>query len=877
MTPLHAWQRRLRALFNRAGSEQDLSDEMRFHLEMEAAQLARDGAPAPDARREARRRFGSVDRYTEELRDERGGRRLDAMAQDLRYALRLVRRSPAFASMVVLTLGLAIGATTAVFSVVNAVLLRPLPFARPDELVRVYAQNPDASQPRFSVSHADYLDWRRETQSFANLALFGNTTLTIAGDGEPERLSGLVVTSNFFDVFETRPALGRLFATGDEDGNASASVILANGFWRRRFGADSSIVGRSVPFAGRARVVIGVLPERFDFDGRPIDAVIVLAPAGIPGGQNHGQHLFESVARLKPRVTPEQAQLDLRTVAAHIAATHPDVKDWTANVFSFQAELVRGTQNPLLILLGASALVLLIGCINVANLLSVRAATRGREVGLRQALGASRGRLVSQLLIESGVLAAIGGTLGLIIAIAGTRVMFTLVPVGLLPRFTGSSVDASVLAFAAALSMLTALVVGLWPALRATDPAVARTLREGGRGSTGGAHGIRVRRALVVAEMSLALVLLVCSGLVLQSLNNIVNVDPGFRVDGISTMRLTLSGPRYPNDTAQIQFYRELLSRLSARPGIDAVAAANTPPIAGGGIVTPIRLPGRVTAPSEQLMSPVTGVTPGYFRTMSMRIIRGRDVSWTDPTATIVASEAAAKKLWPGEDPIGKRVAFGRQNDGLEVIGVVSDAHARGLVAEPTPMLYMSYDGAANIARTMSLVVRGSAPPAAIVATTKAVLHEIDPSLPVYAVRTVREVVDQSIAQPRLNTTLLTVFASLALLLAGIGIYGVVSFSVTQRVQEFGVRMALGAQRGDVMRLVLREGAVLVSLGIVIGSAGAMAATAAIRSWLFGVGRGDPVTFIATALMLGAIAFAATYIPARRATKVDPVLAMRGE
>ncbi len=875
--PIRTLIRRVSAFVNRARSERDIADEMRFHIDMEAGAIARDGASPTEAAREAQRRFGSVERYADELRDERGGGRIDALLQDLKYALRLVRRSPGFATMVILTLGLAIGANTAVFSVVNAVLIAPLPIPRAGEVVRVYSQNPDSSQPRFSVSYADYLDWQRETKSFSDLALFGNTVLTLTDGSEPERLTGLVVTSNFFRVLETRPALGRLLGPDDDNPDASASVVLSNGFWKRRFGGDSSVIGRSVPFNGRARVVTGVLPADFALDGRPVDAVIVLAPAGIPGAENHGQHLFESIARLRPGVDVRQAHDELRAVASQLAKAHSEIAGWSTNVFLHQAEMVRGTRGPLLIMLGASALVLLIGCINVANLLSVRAAVRGREVGLRQALGASRLRLMSQLLTESAVLTALGGALGLVIATAGTRAILAMVPAGLLPRFTDAGLNIPVLAFAAAICGLTVFIVGLWPALRATEAATLRGLREGGRWSTGGGHGTRARRSLVVAEISLALVLLVGSGLVLQSLYNILSVDPGFRADGVSTMRISLGGPRYPNDTSQIQFFRSLLAKLEGSPAIEDAAAANTPPISGGGIVTPIRLPGEVRSVADRRMSPLTAVTPGYFRAMGMRMVRGRDVEWTDPAPTLVASESAAKVLWPGEDPIGKRVIFGAQGDGLEVVGLVADTHARGLTVDPVPMLYMSYAGATNVARTMSLVVRGPGDPASLLTATKAALHEIDPALPVYNVNTVQQVLEQSTAQPRLNTTLLTVFAALALLLAGIGIYGVVSFSVTQRIQEFGVRMALGAQPGDVLRMVLREGGILTTLGLLIGTAGAIAATTLIRTWLFGVGRGDVATFAATAVVLGVIALAATYIPARRATRVDPVLAMRGE
>jgi predicted permease len=865
--------RRLRALVFRRSSERDIRDEVQFHLAMEARAIQHGGANAENAAREARRRFGGVDRYTEELRDERGTRIIEHIVRDVRYALRAARRTPGFSAIVVLTLGVAIGATTAIFSVVNAVLLLPLPFARPQEVVRLFAQNPDASQPRFGVSYADYLDWRAQTRSFSSMAVFANTTLTLTSDGEPERLAALNVTSNFFDLLETKPFRGRLFGSDDADG-VTPTVVLSHGFWMRRFGGDSSIVGREIPLAGRARQVIGILPSGFWLDGRPIDAAIVLNPAQIPNGANHGQHLFEAIARLRPGATLEQAQQDLRTVAARLATEHADITGWSANVFRFDAELVRGTRNPLLILFAAAGFVLLIGCINIANLLSVRATTRAREVGLRQALGASRGRLVSQLLAEAAVLTAAGGALGVLIATVGTRAMLRLVPQGVLPRQADVRVDSAALVFAVAVSLLTAVVVGLWPALRATMPDVMRALREGGRTQAGGRRTARVRQTLVVAEVSLAMVMLVCSTLVLRSLYNIVRVDPGFRSDRVVTMRVPPAGP----DSTLTSFYHRFVTSLEARPGIEAAAAANTPPIAGGGIITGIRLAGNTDDQNRGLMSMVTAVTPGYFRTMGMRLVRGRDIEWIDQVPVIVASEAAAKRLWPGQDALGKRVGFGGPaNPDVEVIGIVSDTRARGLTAEPAPMLYLSQNGATSVARTMSLVVRGVGDQATTVAAARAALKEVAPNLPVYNVQSMKDVIDLFTAQPRLNTTLLSIFAAIALLLATIGIYGVISFSVSQRVQEFGVRIALGAQRGDVARLVVREGFILGAVGVTLGAAGALGATRAVRTWLFGIEPTDAMTFVTTIAVLMAVALFASYLPAKRATRVDPILAMRGE
>jgi predicted permease len=868
-------RRTLTALLRRP-PDRDLEDELRFHLEMEANALSRDGLPSDRARDEARRRLGGVDRYTEELRDVRGGRRLDAFSQDIRYAARLARRSPAFAAIVVATLALAIGSSTAIFSVVNAVLLQPLPFPDPDALVRLYAQNPDRSAPRFSVSYADFLDWRRDTRSFSGMSVFAGTAPTLLGDGEPERIAGLAVSNNFFDVLGVRAALGRLFGPDDADGESSDAIILTDGFWRRRFGADPNIVGKRIEMTGRSRVVIGVLPQSFGLDGRPIDAFTVFAPSTISGVANHGQHMLETIARLAPGVTLAQAQQDLSAAAARLADSYADIKGWSANVFRFSDELTRGVKNPLLVLLAAAMLVLLIGCVNVANLLITRSAVRGREVVLRQALGASRGRLISQLLAESGLLAVLGGVVGVALSTLMTRTLIALAPQGLLPSSTAQLLDLRVLGFAMLLSLGTALLVGLWPAVRATTSKIASTLRDGGRTAAGATHAASIRRTLVVGEISLALVLLICSTLVLKSLRRMLDVNPGFAIDHIVTMRLAPGG-QYA-DTMLVALYRNVTRNIAGRAGIEAVAAANVPPLSAGGITTPIRLLGRPTTGTERIMSALTAVTPGYFKATDVKLLRGRDFTWDDPGPALIVNQTAAKQFWPNEDPIGKRVAFGiRDTVGLEVVGVAADSRSRAITTDPAPVLYMAYSGATNVARSMLLIVRGSGDVASLVATSKAALREVDPKLPLFGVRSLRAIVDQSLAQSRLNTTILAIFAGLALLLAGIGIYGVVSFSVAQRTQEIGVRMALGAQPGDVFRLVLREGTLLSALGVSIGLVAAWGATSVIQSWLFGIGRNDPTTLVLAASTLVAIAVVASAVPALRATRVDPLLAMRSE
>jgi predicted permease len=454
--------------------------------------------------------------------------------------------------------------------------------------------------------------------------------------------------------------------------------------------------------------------------------------------------------------------------------------------------------------------------------------------------------------------------------------MIKLAPPGLIPGAERIGMDVRVLAFAMGLSLLTAALVGVWPAVRASGAHLVETLHDGGRTTAGTMHAARFRRLLVVAETALALVLLVCSALVLQSLSNILGVDPGFQVDRVVAMRVTLSPAAYPDSTF-VAFYRELTTRLVGRAGIEAAAAANTPPLSSGGVVPQIRPIGKPNGTGEPMMSATTAITPGYFRTAGIRLIAGRDIAWSDPQPVLVLSQSAARRLWPGEDVLGKRIAFGQRDTvGLEIVGVVSDSRARGLTADPVPMIYMSFGGALNVVRTMSLLVRG-ADPASIMTATRAVVHELDPKLPLYNVQTLREIVDRSIAQPRLNTTLLTLFAAMALLLATVGIYGVVSYTVALRSQELGLRMALGAQRRDVLQLVLREGALLALGGVMIGVVASFGATRVIRSWLFGIGPGDATTLVVVSIALGGVALMASYVPARRATRVDPTLAMRAE
>jgi predicted permease len=872
---LHRIIRRLRALVQRDTVERELSDELRFHVDMETEKLMARGMARDDARRSALLTFGGVERYKEEARDVRGVRPLETVLQDLRYGARSMRKSPVFTIVVVLTLALGVGATTAIFSIVNAVLLRPLPYERSEELVRIYSQVPDGTLDRFSMSPLDYLDFRQRNRAFTDVAMWLNGTMTLLEGNEPERLSSVHGSENLFQVFGVRAERGRLFAAGDaERGDA---IVLSNGLWVRRFSSDTAIVGRKIRVNGTSRTVVGVLPASFRFYSRDVDVWTPLMQTTIPGYENRSQHLLSVVARLRAGFSAESAQQDVRRVAAELAAEFPKTNEgWTANAFGIRQEIVGDVRRPLTILFASSMFVLLVACINVANLQLTRGASRARELAVRRAIGASRTRLVAQLLSESLALAVAGGVLGLVVGVAGMRALVAIAPEGQISRLDEVSLDGSVFAFTMLVSIATGLLFGLWPALRGSDPELGRSLRDGGRTSTGGALP-RVRRALVIAEVSLALVLLVGAGLVLQSFARMVRVDLGIKSEQLVALRLSLPG-RY-SDSAQIPFHEELQRRLLARPGITTMSAADRAPVQAGGISTDIRLIERPDANDGKLMSFATIVVPDYFRTMGTPLLRGRDLRWNEPGRSIVVNEAAARRFWPGDNPLGKHIGFGRRriDSGFTVVGVVADVRRGDITLPEEPMVYMPLSAAPNLSRTMTIVVRGTLGTAGTIAAARAVIRELDPGLPVYDVRTVDTIVSQTVAQPRLNTTLLSAFAALALVLAVIGIYGVVSFSVAQRTQELGVRMALGAQPADVFRLVVREGAILAVLGVGVGIVASRLTTPVLASWLYGIQPRDTATFVVVAAGLVAVAVLASVIPALRATRVDPVLAMRGE
>jgi len=806
---------------------------------------------------------------------------MSLLVQDARLALRLARRFPLFTTVVLLTIALGVGATTAIFSAVHAVMLQPLPFADGDRLVSLWGTNPDKSVPRFGVSWPDFRDWKQRSHSFDDMSIYvANVTTLVAPEG-PESVACLYVSSNFLNVLGIKPAMGRGFGADDERGESSNVVLLSYGYWQRRFAGDRAVIGKSVTVNGRPRTIVGVLPADAQllgpaFVGAPLDIMTVMELSSYSNVERHAQHLFGAIGRLKRGVALAEARADILHTETQVAAENPEIAGWTASVFNLTDDLSLNTTQPLLILLAASLLLLVIACINVANLLLVRGASRAREIAVRQALGASHSRLAIQFLVESAILAVCGGLLGVGISALAVQAIRGMIPFGVIARADDIRMSAPVLGFALAISLVAALAFGAWPAMRSGSSArLNDDLRD--RSSSGAARA-RTRRTLVVAELSLAFVLAVCASLVWQSVRRMLTVDPGFRPQGVVTASITL-GKDYP-DSAAVSFYRTLLTDLEGRPGIEAAGATDTPPLGGGGIFTSIRLIGQPPRPANSpLMSTIRSITPGYFRALGMRVIAGHDLEWNEPTTSIVLSKGAAQSFWPGQPVLDKSIGFNTNPTPYPIVGEVNDTRQASLATAPAPIVYLSMRRYARVFHTMTIVVRGrtGVDVATTVAMLRSALHSIDPALSLYNVQTMESIVGQSTAQPRLNIALLGVFAGAALLLATLGIYGVVSYSVTQRRQEIGVRMTLGAQRWDIMRLVLGEGSALAIVGVGIGVVAALFAARLVQSMLFEIGAADPLTFVVVAAGLLIVALAASLLPARRAAAVDPLMAIRAD
>ena len=808
---------------------------------------------------------------------------MDTLWNDLRYGFRMMFKSPGFTLVAVLTLALGIGANSAIFSVVNAVLLRPLPYTDSDRLVWFWENQPDFHHA--NISPADFLDYQAQTQAFEQIAAYRQMDFTLTGNRQPEQIRGLIVSANYFSVLGIEVQSGR--ALQPEDGRAGAArvVVLSHGLWQRRFGGDPNLIGEALTLSGQSVTVVGIAPPQFKTERAEMwlnprnvvpDMLLTVDrdPATI-----RGSHYLHAIGRLNPGITLGQAQEEITAVAARLGEQYPATNSGhTIELVSLLDQTVGKLRPALFVLLGAVGLVLLIACVNVANLMLARATARQKEMALRTALGASRWRVVRQLLTESFALAALGGACGSLLAVWGVDLLVAMSP-ETIPRLHEIGVDRQVLGFTLLVSMATGIIFGLAPALAASRPNLNEALKEGGRGATPGASRGRMRGALVVAEVALALLVLVGAGLLVKSFVRLRSVDPGFQPARLLTMWLFLSDAKYAQQARRLAFLKDLTTRLEALPGVEGVGIGDDLPIAGTDSSMDLTVEGREAGNGERLMAGVHVVNPGYLEAMGIPLLKGRTFTERDTSEApevLLVNETMARRLWPGEDAVGKRIKLGTPDGAwAEVVGVVRDVKHNGLNAEPTMDAYGSH--LHDPWPWMSVSLRSNLEPTALEASVRREMQAIDPNQAISNVKTMDQVIGESVGERRLSMVLFGLFAAVGLLLAGVGIYGVIAYGVTQRRHEIGIRMALGAQTGDVLKLVVGQGMVLALAGVATGLAAAYGLTRLMTSLLFGVSATDTVTFVAIALVLGCVALLACYIPARRAAKIDPMVALRCE
>ncbi len=814
---------------------------------------------------------------------------MNNLFQDLRYGFRLLSKNLGFTAVVVLTLALGIGANTAIFSVINAVLLQPLPFAEPDRLVTVWNVNTKTGGDGVQVSYPDFNDWRAQSQSFEKMAAFRGRDLTVTGMGEAFRLRGATTTSDLFPLLGVAPRLGRVF-TPEEDRAGNHSAILSDTLWRTRFKADPNAVGRTISINSQSYTIVGVMPPKFAFpiSTDPVELWIGAAVDNEGAGaltNQRGNHAIEVIGRLKPGVSLAQAQSEVSRITDALQKQYPgENPDFGALVVPFFERVVGDVKLALMLLLGAVGCVLLIACGNIANLLLARAATRQKEVAVRAALGANRWRVIRQLLTESILLALLGGVAGLLLAWWGTDLLLKLVPGGL-PRVNETALSARVLGFTLLISVVTGVLFGLLPALHSFKLDLVTTLKDAGRGSSDGGSGNRTRNALIVTQVAVAFVLLVCAGLLAGSFWRLQQVNPGFDPKNVLTFRVSLPTSKYERNEQIESFYQRLSERIAALPSVTSASAVSVLPLSGQNSAVGFSIEGIPTDPNNAFPheSYLRITRPEYFNTMGITLLQGRDFDARDTlqgNAVVIINETLARKHFPGQNPLGRRISpsFAIDDRGTlarEIIGVVKDVHHASLREESGNEIYAPHSQAPF--NTLTMVARTSSDPQALIASVRREVIALDSELPVFNVRTLEETLSRSVAQPRFNTLLLAIFAGLALLLTAIGLYGVMAYSVTQRTRELGIRLALGAQRSNVLSLVIRQGMLLAGIGLGVGTVVAFALTRLMESFLFGVSATDPLTFGGIALLLAVVALAACFIPARRATKVDPMVALRYE
>ena len=885
----------VRALVGRAREDRETDEEMRFHLEMETQQNLRAGMTPDEARRRARLAFGGVDRYREEVRDERGTRWALDVGQDIRFAARSLSRRAGFTGIAALTLALGIGATTTLFGVVKTVLMTPLPYGRPEGVAMVWS-----AWKGFDRTWLSYDEWeayKAEVRAFADVGIFQTAAATFTdGSGEPERVRAGVVGANVFPILGVSPILGRGFTAEEDVIDGPNVIVLGYELWQRRFGGDPSVVGRDVQVNGRAATVVGVMPAGFrlplDFgaDGRteawmPI-AIDAESQGAAPGpafsGTGGGNHGLYGVARLAPGATVADANAQITALVARLSTegVYPPAMQFRGFALSVDEQVTGRVRPVLLVVFAAVGFVLLIACANVAGLLLVRGEHRRRELAVRVALGASARRVTRLLLTESALLAALGGSLGIALALLGTWLVRHTAPAAL-PRVGETRVDLGVLLFALGVAALTALLAGILPAVQATRVAPNAELKEGGRGSSVGAGRLRWRQTLVVAEVALAVVLVAGAGLMIRSVSNLFAIDPGFRPEGVLTMRLSTPSTWYPDSVRIEAFWGELQRRVASIPQVKAVGAVRIMPLAAPAGDWGLRVEGYTPPEGQGTPGDWQVVTPGYFEAMGLRLVSGRFLDARDrmeAPLTMVVNRRFAESYLAGREPLGARVRVRGSADTTTtwsiVVGVVENVQHNALTAEVKPQFYQTVGHFARVpgstARSMSLVVRTDGNPDRLAAPVRAAIRSLDPRLPVSEVRTMERIVGESIAEPRFAMELLGLFGALALTLSAIGIFGIVSQVVASRSHEFGIRAALGATPSQLMGLSLRAGVRQAVVGLTIGVVAALLLTRAMRSLLHGVAPTDPITFALVVVVTGIVALAASAGPARRAGKMDP-------
>jgi len=797
---------------------------------------------------------------------------MEVLLQDIRYSVKMLIKNPAFTVIAVIALALGIGANSAIFSVVNTVLLRPLPYADAERLVWIWGKSP--SGDKGAVSPPDFFDYRGQSQSFEQLAAFLTVTHNLNDMDNPERISGAATSANFFDTMGVKPLLGRTFATEEEQAGHEPVTVLSHGIWQRRYGSDPSIVGKTIPLDGKPFTVVGVMPSGFNFPENT--EMWEVAPFYVKGMTIRKAHFLRLVGRLKPNVKLDQAQAEMDIMSGQLAQQYPDTnKGYGLRLVSLNEKIIGNVRSTLLMLLGAVGFVLLLACANVANLLLARAASRQKEIAIRTALGARRSRLLRQLLTESVFLAMIGGFAGTILAFVGTKLLLAFTASNM-PRLQEVTLDARVLLFSLGISILTGLIFGLVPALQASRPDLNETLKEGGRSSSGGVKRNRISNILVVAQVALALVLAIGAGLMIRSFSRLSDVNPGFTTSNLLTMQIELPPAKFPKPQQRANFFNQLLDQLRAVPGVVSTATVSELPLTGQLNDTYFHVEGGSSDPSQnKILANYRSASSLYFKTMGIPFKSGRDFTAQEVSEgahVVVVNEMIAEKYFGNQDPTGKRLIVDLNEAApYEIVGVVGNIHHLALDRSISPEMYIPQfpAGATNI------VVQTKSNPAEITGAVRNAVRTVDRDQPIANLKTMDQLVEASVAQPHFRTLLLGIFAALALILASVGIYGIISYSVAQATHDIGLRMALGAQRQGIFNLILKNALRLVLIGLFIGLTLSLILTRFISNLLYGISATDPTTFLWVSLFLVGVALAASFIPAYRATRVNPVVALR--